>query len=107
METEKDFSCAVPSVILGWLWETQKNESPLCFAEDRSQEYRGSPFPKKKNTQEEKKVKEKERTELGEKKEERDGGRKRVEDLKWWRNEEGKSLQKRKEKTEGGRPKKK
>ena len=64
-------------------------------------------FPKKKNTQEVKNIKEKERTELGEKNEERDGGRKRVEDLKWWRNEEGKSLQKRKEKTEGGRPKKK
>ena len=63
--------------------------------------------PKKKNTQEVKNIKEKERTELGEKNEERDGGRKRVEDLKWWRNEEGKSLQKRKEKTEGGRPKKK
>ena len=32
--TEKDFSCAVPGVIMLWLLETQKNGIALCFADE-------------------------------------------------------------------------
>ena len=36
LETENDFSCAVPSVFQGWLCETQKYEALLWCAEERS-----------------------------------------------------------------------
>ena len=78
LETEKAFSSAVPSVILEWLWETQKNETLLMFAEDKLRIH-GRLFSPIKEYKRGKKVKEKKKQNLEkERGTERDGGRKRV-----------------------------